>query len=325
MKINKMLVFLVIFLIMSSFTVSANATIINIASTYPPNSPIDQGLVMFKELVEEQSDGRYEVLIHPSEAMGDERQTFEMLAQGSVEYGALGAGDISYYYPKYYVFEVPFVLSSPDEFWKFWHGPGKELGAMIEKERGVRTDGIILRGAEYLTTNKPVNSVEDVEGLKLRMYPVNSVINAWESIGANVTQIAFSEVYMALKTGVVDAQTNPPETILNYKFYEAQDYLVATKHIYSSGRILSSSLWWDALSKEDQDLFTKAMNESVEYMNSLTEGADEEYIKELEELGMTLIEVDIDAFKDAMKPAVDKWAMDNWDSDFYAKVQEVLK
>jgi len=225
----------------------------------------------------------------------------------------------------YYVFEVPYVLSSPEDFWKFWEVPGKELTDMIEEERGVRTDGIILRGAEYLTANKPIRTVEDVEGLKLRMYPVQSVIKAWESIGANVTQISFSEVYMALKTGVVEAQTNPPETILNYKFYEAQDYLIATKHIYSSGKILSSSLWWDTLSEEDQALFTESMDKSIEYMNSLTKNADAEFVKQLEDLGMTLIEVDVDEFKNAIKPAVDEWAKDNWNTDFYAKVQEALK
>lgn len=325
MKMKRILMLSLILVLMFSVVGIAKTTIVNIASTYPPNSPVDKGLVKFKELVAERSDGRIEIMIHPSEAMGDERQTFEMLSQGSVEYGALGAGDISYYYPKYYVMEVPYVFSDEDDFWKFWQGPGKELSAMIEKERGVRTDGIILRGAEYLTANQPIKSVADVEGLKLRMYPVKSCIKAWESIGANITQIAFSEVYMALKTGVVDAQVNPPETILNYKFYEAQKYLIATKHIYSSARILSSVEWWNTLNKEDQTLLTEAMDECVAYMNSLTKDADAVFVKELEELGMTLIEVDIDAFSKAMKPAIEQWAKDEWDTAFYAKVQEALK
>jgi len=325
MKMKRILMLSLIFVLMFSVVGIAQTTIVNIASTYPPNSPVDKGLVKFKELVAERSNDRIEIMIHPSEAMGDERQTFEMLSQGSVEYGALGAGDISYYYPKYYVMEVPYVFSDEDDFWKFWQGPGKELSAMIEKERGVRTDGIILRGAEYLTSNKPIRSVADVKGLKLRMYPVKSCIQAWGSIGAIVTQIAFSEVYMALKTGVVEAQVNPPETILGYKFYEAQKYLVATKHIYSSARILSSAKWWNTLSKEDQVLLSETMDECVAYMNSLTKGADDVFVKQLEELGMTLIEVDIDAFSEAIKPAIEQWAKDEWDADFYAKVKEALK
>jgi tripartite ATP-independent transporter DctP family solute receptor len=203
---------------------------VNIASTFPPDSPQDKGLNKFKELVTQRAGGRIEVLIHPSNAMGDERQTFEMLSQGSVEYGVLGSNDISTYFPKYYISEVPYVFTSQDDFWKFWNGPGKELSALIEKERGVRTDGVILRGARYLTANRPVKSVADVKGLKMRLPPVKAWFKVWESLGALPSQIAFGEVYMALKTGVVEAQENPPETILNYKFYEAQKYMMNTEH-----------------------------------------------------------------------------------------------
>ena len=325
MKMKRILMVSLILVLMFSIVVTAKTTIVNIASTFPPNSPVDEGFVKFKELVAERSDGRIEIMIHPSEAMGDERQTVEMLTQGTVEYGAVGAALYSFYYPKYYLFEAPYIFSDQDDFWKFWQVLGKELFAMTEKGVGIRTDGIVLRGAEYLTSNKPIKSVEDVKGLKLRMYPSEIAIKVWESIGANITQIAFSEVYLALKTGVVEAQVNPPETILNYKFYEVQKYLIATKHTYSSAQILSSVKWWNTLSKEDQTLLTEAMDESVAYMNSLTKDADAVFVKQLEELGMTLIEVDIDAFSRAMKPALDQWAKDKWDTAFYAKVQEVLK
>ena len=328
MKMKRILILSLILVLMLSLVATAQAPIkgiVNIASTFPPDSPQDKGLVKFKELVAERSDGRIEILIHPSNAMGDEQQTFEMLSQGSVEYGALGSNDISTYFPKYYISEVPYVFSSPGDFWKFWQGPGKELSAMIEKERGVRTDGIILRGARYLTANRPIKSVADVKGLKMRLPPVTSWFKIWESLGALPTNIAFGETYMALKTGVVEAQENPPETILNYKFYEAQKYLMATEHIYSVARILSSAKWWNTLNKDDQALLTKAMDEGVAYANSITKDGDAMFVKELQELGMTLIEVDKAAFKKAVQPVLDQLARDEWDSAFYAKVQEALK
>jgi TRAP-type C4-dicarboxylate transport system substrate-binding protein len=147
----------------------AKKIIMNVASTFPPNSPQDQGLVKFKQLVEQRSGGKMEVLIHPSNAMGDERQTFEMLAAGSVEFGAVGTNDISTFFPKYAIAEVPYIFSSVDQFWKYWAGPGKELSALIEKEKNVRTVGVILRGARYTTANKPIKSVADVKGLKIRL------------------------------------------------------------------------------------------------------------------------------------------------------------
>ena len=297
----------------------------NIASTFPPDSPQDKGMVKFKQLVGERSGGRIEVLIHLSNAMGDEKQTFELLSQGSVEYGALGSGHISTYFPRFFVSEVPYVFASQDDFWKFWNGPGKWLNEKIEKERGVRTDGVILRGARYLTSNRPINSVADVKGLKMRLPPVKAWFKVWEHLQALPSNIAFGETYMALKTGVVEAQENPPETILNYKFYEAQKYMIATEHVYSAAIMLSSSKWWNTLSKDDQALLTKAMDEGVALSNGITKDGDAQFVKQLQGLGMTLIKVDKVAFKAAVQPVIDQMAKEDWDAEFYEKVKAALK
>ena len=105
----------------------ARKIVANIASTFPPDSPQDQGLKKFKELAESRSNGRIEILIHPSNAMGDEKQTFEMLSDGSVEYGVLGTNDISTYFPKYYISEVPYVFASQDDFWPSGRVPEKNF------------------------------------------------------------------------------------------------------------------------------------------------------------------------------------------------------
>lgn len=157
---------------------------INVASTFPPNSPQDQGLTKFKQLVEQRTSGRMEVLVHPSNAMGDERQTFEMLSAGSVEFGAIGSNDISTFYPRYAVADTPYLFDSLEKFWKYWEGPGKELDQLIEKERNVRTMGVILRGARYLTANKAIKTVADVKGVKIRLPPVKAYQKVWEAYGA---------------------------------------------------------------------------------------------------------------------------------------------
>jgi TRAP-type transport system periplasmic protein len=297
--------------------------VVNVASTFPPGSPQDLGLNKFKELVTQRSNGRIEVLIHASNAMGDERQTFEMLSAGSVEYGAVGTNDISTFFPRYAVAEVPYMFASVDQFWKYWAGPGKELHDIIEKEKGVRTVGVILRGARYVTANRPIRTVADVKGLKMRLPPVKSWTKVWESLGALPVTVAFGEVYMALKTGTVEAQENPPETIFNYKFYEAQKYLIATKHIFSAARIQMSLKWFNTLNKADQDLLNKAMDESVAFANEITKTGDDQYVKQLVDKGMTLIEVDLNAFKAACIPAVDDFARQEWDPAYYAKVKAI--
>lgn len=297
----------------------------NVASTFPPNSPMDLGLNKLRDTLAQQTNGRINIQIHRGGSMGDEKQTFELLSQGSLEFGAVGSGPISVFFPKYFINEVPYMFSSQDDFWKFWNGPGKELAALMEKQRGVRTDGVVYRGARYLTSNTPVRTIADVKGLKMRLPPTKSWFKVWESLGAVPSTIAFSEVYLALKTGVVEAQENPPETILAYKFYEAQKYLIATEHVYAAAIVMSSAKWWATLSKDDQALFTKAMQEAMAVGNALTKNGDAEIVKKLQGLGMTLITVDKNAFKVAVRPAVDSLAKTDWDPAFYEKVKEAIK
>lgn len=304
---------------------SGNKITANVASTFPPNSPMDVGLNKLRETLTQQTDGRINIQIHRGGAMGDEKQTFEMLSQGSVEFGVVGSGPVSIFFPKYFIGEVPYMFSSQDDFWKFWNGPGKELTALMEKQRGVRTDGVVYRGARYLTSNTPVRTVADVKGLKMRLPPIKSWFKVWENLGAVPSTIAFSEVYMALKTGVVEAQENPPETILAYKFYEAQKYLIATEHVYGAALFMSSAKWWATLSKDDQALFTKALQEATAVGNAITKNGDAEMVKKLQELGMTLITVDKNAFKQAVRPVVDSLAKTEWDPAFYEKVKEAIK
>lgn len=302
----------------------AKKMVVNVASTFPPDSPQDKGLQKFKALVAERSKGRIDVLIHAANAMGDERQTFELLSSGSVEFGAVGSNDISTFFPKYAVAEVPYMFTSVDQFWKYWNGEaGKQVGDMIEKEKGVRTVGVILRGARYMTSNRPINSLEDIKGLKIRLPPVKAWTKVWEHLGALPVTVAFGEVYMALKTGAVEAQENPPETILNYKFFEAQKYLIATEHIYSAARIQMSMKWFNTLAKADQELLTKAVEEGVAYANTLTKDGDAAYVKQLVEKGMVLINVDKQAIQKACAPAVEAFAKAEWDQAYYDKVRSI--
>lgn len=324
---------LVLALLMSAATLfaggqgerAARAQIVNVASTFPGGSPQDQGLNVFKQLVEERSGGRYEVIIHTGGAMGNERETFEQLSDGSVEFGAVGSNDISTFYPEYAVAEVPYVFNSVDQFWNYWNGPlGQEIHELQERERNVRTVGVVLRGARYLTSNRPVRSVEEVRGLTMRLPPVGAWFAVWEHLGALPQAIDFSEVYLALQTGTVEAQENPPETIVNYNFHEVQEYLIQTEHIYSAARFQMSLAWFNRLSAEDQQLFIDAMDEATAYANDLTRDGDAEFVRALvEDYGMTLIEVDQVAFQEAVQPVLQRLAREEWKPGLFEQLQDL--
>lgn len=323
MKPKAWMVALVVLVVSLAFAMSAAAAKIkiNIGSTYGPDAPVHFGQVKFKELVEQRSKGDMEVLIHVGGAMGGERDVFEAMSTGGLEMGAMGSGDIAIFFPKYFVYEIPYVLRDADHFFKLWASPvGKEINDVVLKERGVITAGVVYRGARYLTANKAIRRPEEVKGLKIRLPENKPWIKIWESLGALPVVVAFPEVYMALKTGVAEAQENPPESIWAYKFYEAQKYLIATKHVYSACKYQISKKWFDTLKPDQQQLILQAWKEATDYANGLAKEADAKIVKDLQGKGMTLIEPDVAAFQKAVQPALQELNRTLWVPGLLEKV-----
>jgi len=294
---------------------------INIGSTYGPDAPVHFGQVKFKELVEQRSKGEMEVLIHVGGAMGGERDVFEGMSTGGLEMGAMGSGDTSIFFPKYQVFEVPYVMRDADHFWKFWNGPvGKEINDLSLNQRGVMTAGVVYRGARYLTANKEIRTPEQVKGLRIRLPENKPWVEIWKSLGALPVVVAFPEVYMALKTGVAEAQENPMESIWSYKFYEAQKYLIATNHVFSACKYQISKKWFDTLNADQQRLILEAWKEATDFANKQAVEWDKKLLTDLQGKGMTLVQPDVAAFQKAVQPALQELNKTLWAPGMLEKV-----
>lgn len=276
----------------------------NIASVYAAEGNIHEGMVKFKEIVEKKSNGRIKITIHPAGALGGEREVVEGLANGSIEMGAHGGMDIVLYTPEYSVFEEMYVIRDLDHLDKFWKTIGKEISEDMAKRKGIITVGTVPRGSRYITANIPIKHPNDLKGKKIRLPDWKFRIRYFESMGALPTIVAFPELYMALKTNMVDCQENPPETIYNYKYYETQKYLIPTRHLYSSNRYAVSKKWLDRLDNEDQALILDAWKEATEYAVKLVPDPDAAYVEKLvKEKGMILVnDVDREAFAKAAIP-----------------------
>ena len=294
---------------------------INIGSTYGPDAPVHFGQVKFKELVEQRSKGEMEVLIHVGGAMGGERDVFEGMSTGGLEMGAMGSGDTSIFFPKYQVFEVPYVMRDADHFWKFWNGPvGKEINDLSLNQRGVMTAGVVYRGARYLTANKEIRTPEQVKGLRIRLPENKPWVEIWKSLGALPVVVAFPEVYMALKTGVAEAQENPMESIWSYKFYEAQKYLIATNHVFSACKYQISKKWFDTLNAGQQKLILESWKEATDFANKQAVEWDKKLLTDLQGKGMTLVQPDVAAFQKAVQPALQELNKTLWAPGMLEKV-----
>ena len=296
----------------------------NIGSVYGPGAPVHFGLEKFKELVETRSHKEIEILIHAGGAMGGERDVFEAMSTGALEMGAMGSSDIGMFFPKYLVFEVPYVLRDVDHFWKFWKGPvGKEINDVVLEKKNVMTVGIVYRGARFLTANRPIRAPEDVKGLKLRLPELKVWVKIWETLGALPVVVAFPEVYMALKTGIAEAQENPLESIYSYKFYEAQKYLIGTRHIHATCKYQMSKTWFDKLNPGHQKLILQAWKDATDYANNMAVAFDTKLLKDLQTGGMTLIEPDVAAFRAKVQPVLNELSKTFWVPGLYEKITAI--
>lgn len=219
---------------------------------------------------------------------------------------------------------VPFIFRDADHLQAFWRSDvGAEINQRSIEEYGVYTytDTVALRGARYLTANKAVHSVEDVNGLRMRTPNVEGVVASWTAAGANVTPVPWGELYSALQTGVVDAQENPAANIDSAAMYQVQSHLMKTAHQYTCYFIHMNHDWFASLSEKQQRAITDSIDEGFAHYNEQVEANEQELFEKFKEKGMTIVEqedIDIQSFKDKIVPAMlesyrDQFAENGWD------------
>lgn len=225
---------------------------------------------------------------------------------------------------------TPFIFRDAQHLQDFWRS---DIGSAINQKSidqfntYTYAQTVALRGARYLTANKPITNVSDVKGLKMRTPNVPGVVASWKAAGANVTPIPWGELYSALQTGIVDAQENPAANIDIAAMYQVQDYLMMTGHQYTCFFIHLNNKWFKNLTMEQQKAITDSIDEAFTKYNNEVIESESLLLEKFKEKGMTIIEkkdIDIDSFKEKIVPAVleeykDVYAENGWD-----KIQAIL-
>lgn len=285
---------------------------VNIASTFAPTGPVHQVMQEFKANIETSSEGRIQVVIHPSGALGGAREVSEGIHAGTIEMGALGCEDFEYYAPEYSILEAPYLFRDAEHFKKFLNTHGDKIFSEVQAKSGIITSAWFYRGARMMTANKEIKEPKDLKGLKFRLPSIPVRVSVFEAFGASPTIVDFSELYMALKTGTVDAQENPPETIYSYKYFEAQKYLILSSHIFTLSRYITSEAWFNTLSKEDQELISQAWIDAQTKVSEEWPDPDATYIEKCREEGMEVITPSNEAFMELASPVVQAYNEKNW-------------
>ena len=190
------------------------------------------------------------------------------------------------------LWDTPFLFSNTKEADALLDGPiGDKIRAKLQ-DKGLVGLAYWENGFRNLTNSKrPINKMEDLDGIKLRVMQNNVFLTSFKTLGANAVPMAFSELFSALETSTVDGQENPFNTILSSKFYEVQKYLTVSNHVYSPWIVLVSKKWWDGLSKDEQKILSDAAKVSRDFERKDTREEASKAVADLKAKGMKVNEL----------------------------------
>jgi len=291
-------------------------------NVFAPEMPFNQGTRRFKELVETESNGRITVDLFPGAQLGNNNELMGMLTEGTNQMGNEGGGFLAQWAPKFLVSEAVYAFRDIDHMLKVMNSEiGQEMFDQLLESRGVRVIDVWYYGTRHISAKKLINTPEDLQGVKMRVPDGPLYIENGKALGANPTPMTLSEVYMALHTGVIDAQENPLPTIYQNKFHEVQDYIILTGHNYNFNVIMVNEEFWNSLSKSDQDLIVRCVKEAGEYQKQIALQEEEALISIFQEEGITIHTPDIEAFKTRAREHLVRRFASEWGEGFYESIQ----
>ena len=258
----------------------------------------------FAKAVAERTEGAIAVELYPANQLGSPPEQLEQTILGAIEMNLPTQGGLDKYEKAFGTVMTPFAFSSYDHAHAVLDGPFSDWAGPKLEEQGL----VLLSNWEYgfrnITNSKhPINTPEDVAGLKLRTPPELQIVAALEGLGATTTQIAFPELPNALNQRVVDGQENPIGVIYHYKLNDFQENLALTRHVYNSMVHVINKDVFDRLTEEQQTILREESKKAGDMMRAAVIAQEEEEIAALEAAGMAVTRPDLAPFAALMGPA----------------------
>lgn len=247
----------------------------------------------FADEVNRLSNGKMEICVYPNSVLGGDRELLESCKDGDIPFVVQNTAPQVTFMPDTAVFDIPCLFDSIEEVRE--HVDDEDF---LEKMDQVYLDGgyVLLgyadQGFRVMTTNKTVTNVNDFRGVKIRTMENSYHMDFWKELGASPTPMTFSEVYIGLQQGTIDAQENPYEVIVSNKLYEQQKYVVETNHLPHLISLIVSEEFYDGLSSEQQDIINQAADLAKEYAREQSDKRIASRIETIEESGTQIVTLD---------------------------------
>ena len=262
----------------------------------------------FKKTLEDKSGGKMQVQIFPNAQMGNERDTAQAVRLGSLEMGAIGVGLMNWV-PEMSITDAPFLWKSRAQSYRAIAGAFGDDLRKRALDKGFMLTGWTDLGFRCMTNNRlPINSVKDMQNLKMRVPNSKAYIAMMQATGASTVSVDLSELYLALRQGVADGQDTPPSVVKSNKYYEVQKYVSKTDHILTTAYTVTNPKFFDSLSADEKKLFLAACADADDYLRQYTQKDEAEAYDFLKSQGMQVnLNVDVESFRVACAPVIEKF------------------
>lgn len=276
---KKRALFLMALAVVLSFTTAALADpiIIKFSHVVAVDTPKGEAAEYFKKLAEERTKGAVKVEVYPNSQLYKDKEEMEALQMGSVQ---MLAPSLAKFAPlgvkEFELFDLPFIFDGYDDLHAVTMGPvGKKLLNKLEV-KGILGLAYWDNGFKVMSANSPIKVPEDFKGLKMRIQSSKILDAQMRALGALPQVMAFSEVYQALQTGVVDGTENPPSNLYTQKMFEVQKYVTISDHGYLGYAVIVNKKFWEGLPAEIRAQLESSMNDATIFANNIAKKKNEE-------------------------------------------------
>lgn len=309
-----------------SSSASGGKRIVRISHAQSETHPEHLGLLKFKEYVEENLGDKYEVQIFPNEILGAAQKAIELTQTGAIDFVVAGTANLETFADVYEVFSMPYLFTSEEAYHEAMSDTDY-MNTVYEStdEAGFRVLTWYNAGTRSFYATKPINTPDDLKGLKMRVQQSPASVNMAKAFGAAASPMSFGEVYTAIQQGVIDGAENNELALTNNKHGEVAKYYSYNRHQMVPDMLIGNLKFLNGLSDEEREVFEEAARLSTEVeMEEWDEQVEEAKKIAQEDMGVEFIDVDVQLFKDKVANVQQDMLDENPNiQDLYDHIQEI--
>ncbi|MDN5344085.1 MAG: hypothetical protein PWQ18_196 [Clostridia bacterium] len=303
---------------------NSDKIVLRLAHNQMPDQGYGLGVAKFVDLVKQKTNGKVEVQVFDQGKLGDERDVTEGLNLGTVDMAITSIGVMTNYNPELSAIVMPFIFRDYGHVEKVMESG--VLNPALDKlqSKGMKALTIYAQGfRDVAMREKPIKSLADFKGLKIRIPAGEVYTETFKALGANPTPIPWGELYTSLQTKVVDGYENNPQVANQIKLYEVTKYLSLTNHIWEGGIVLIAKNKWDQLPADIQKAIQEAATESAKIQRDLIRKGDDKAIEVMKQNKMEVVTIDRASLITAVKPVYEQLGKKYGIEQLLKQIQEV--